>query len=652
MGTHNHSHSHGHCHCNGHGHCHGEGASWWKIGLSATILAGGMIAENLWQDAIGDCRLPIYGAAYILVAYSVLREAIESAMHGDLFGEFMLMSVASIGAFCIGEYPEAVAVMLLYCVGETLQEKAVSRARDNIRSLLAFRPDRAVVINGDKRVIEKPENVKTGDFIEVKPGERVALDGILVTTDTAFNTAALTGESMPRMIETGGEVLAGMIATDSVARLKVTRVAGESAVARILKMVEEASERKAPTELFISRFAHVYTPIVIALAALTVLLPWLWTLISPTYDYVFSEWLHRALVFLVISCPCALVISIPLGYFGGIGAASRRGILFKGGNSLDAVAELNAVVFDKTGTLTTGEFSVQKTDRMGENDLAVVAAIERTSNHPIAKAVVRYADGNAIGSEAVAVEQLKDIPGYGISAVVSGDSWLVGTLRLLRRERIAFPEGLESIPETIVACAKNGRFIGYILLADTMKDDSRHAVKALRDCGIRRITILSGDKQALVDKISDSLGVDSGYGDLLPEGKVEHIERLKSSGAKVAFVGDGINDAPVLALSDVGIAMGAMGADMAVETADVVIQTDRPSKVAEAIAIGRHTRTIVKQNIGFAIGVKMAVMILGLFGIANLWMAVFADTGMALLAVLNAMRVGKPSPAKWLFPNV
>lgn len=628
------SHDHSHSHGNDSG-----GTPWWRIGLSAAMLATGILVSGELTARSGEYLWLWYAAAYLLVASGVLGKAAVGIMRGDFFSEFMLMSVASIGAFVIGEYPEAVAVMLLYRTGEALQEMAVERARGNIRSLLAFRPDKAVVVTDGGKTIKKPEEVETGDFIEVKPGERIPLDGILINSDASFNTAALTGESVPRMIEKGSEVLAGMIATDSIVQLRVTRPAGESAVARILKMVEEASEKKAPTELFISRFAHVYTPIVTGLAVLTVFLPWLWSLVEPSSVYVFSEWLHRALVFLVISCPCALVISIPLGYFGGIGAASRRGILFKGGNGLDAVTELDAVVFDKTGTLTTGEFSVQKTGGLTKDDLLKVAAIEQGSNHPIAKAVVKYAGGICGDMPQAAAEELKDIPGYGLSAVIDGDHWLVGTLRLLQRGNVSFPEELGDVPETIVACAKNGGFIGYILLADTIKDDAREAVRRLKDGGMRQVVILSGDKQALVDKVADTLGVDKGYGDLLPQDKVSHIEELGKAGNKVAFVGDGINDAPVLALSDVGMAMGAMGTDMAVETADIVIQTDQPSKVAEAVAIGKRTRNIVKQNITMSIGVKAVVMVLGVFGMANLWMAVFADSGVALLAVLNATRV-------------
>lgn len=614
-----------------------EERNFLKPGISFALLIAGIIMTHAHVGWFADegLRLAWYMMAFIIVGLGVMKKAYVCAMKGDVFSEFMLMSVASIGAFFIGEYPEGVAVMLFYCIGETLQDMAVDRARDNIKSLMEFRPDHASVVIGGQVETKDPAEVCIGDVIEVRPGERVPLDGTLESGEAAFNTAALTGESMPRMIGSGGEVLAGMIAVDSVVRLKVTRPASESAVARILNMVEEASGRKAPAELFIRKFARIYTPTVIALAALTVLVPWLWSLADGSFAYDFGTWFYRALIFLVISCPCALVISIPLSYFGGIGAASKQGVLFKGGNYLDAVTGLDTIVFDKTGTLTSGKFTVVKVDAARPDELlGTVAAIEAGSNHPIARAITDSAD--AANAD---VTDLKDVPGYGLTATVDGARWLVGTLKLLDREGVTYPKELASVAETIVACAKDGRYAGCILLADTPKADAAQAVDMLRKSGIKHIEILSGDKQALVDKVATELRVDKGYGDLLPEGKVRHIEELKAAGRNVAFVGDGINDAPVLALSDVGIAMGGLGADMAIETADVVIQTDQPSKVATAIRIGRRTRRIVHQNIVFAIGVKLLVMGLGLFGMANLWAAVFADVGVALLAVLNATRV-------------
>lgn len=625
---------------NMHSHEHEEeGMALWQIVMSAVMLVVGMIASakgvNMFENKVFS--LVWYVIAFLPVGLPVMKEAWEAIVDDtDFFSEFMLMSVATIGAFALGEYPEAVAVMLLYSIGEALQDKAVDKARDNIKSLVAFRPDMARIVKGQEYNEVKPEEVKIDDVIEVRPGERVPLDGKLVTAAASMNTAALTGESVPRLLETGKEVMAGMIATDSVIRIAVTRISAESAISRILSMVEEAANRKSPTEAFIHKFAHVYTPVVILLAVLVVVLPWLLSF-ATTYDYVFSEWFKRALVFLVISCPCALVISIPLGYFGGIGAASKRGILFKGSNYLDAIANLDAVVFDKTGTLTTGEFKVQQVVGISDEDMAFVAAVESFSSHPIASAITKYA-----GKDNVTVDDslLKNIPGAGVEY---GDM-LIGTLKLLRDNGVKYDKSLESIPETIVAVAKKGQLIGYILLADTPKKDTATLPQRLRRQGVKIMQILSGDKQALIDKLVASLNKGSetrvtGFGDLLPQDKVSHISALKEQGKKVAFVGDGINDAPVLALSDVGVAMGAMGSDMAVETADVVIQTDEPGKVAEAIAIGKRTRRIVYQNIVFAIGVKLLVMILGVFGVANLWEAVFADSGVALLAVMNSTRI-------------
>ena len=605
--------------------------------VSLVMLAGGMVMSALdagWFTAEW-VRAVWYAVAFLPVGLGVIKEAWECAAKGDVFSEFMLMSVAAVGAFLIGEYPEAVAVMLFYCIGEALQDMAVDRARDNIKAMMEFRPDRASVVVGGKTEVKSPGDVRVGDMIEVRPGERVPLDGRLEGPSAAFDTAALTGESVPRTIESGGEVLAGMVAADSVVRLRVVREAGQSAVARILQMVEEASERKAPAELFIRRFARVYTPSVIGLAAITVVVPYLWSLFDGSFAYDFGTWFYRALIFLVISCPCALVISIPLSYFAGIGAASRRGILFKGGNWLDAMSRVDTVVFDKTGTLTRGRFAVVRVDG-GDKDamLRAVSAMESGGSHPIAKAIVEYA-----GAADATVTNLKNVAGYGLTATVDGHRWVAGTLKLLDREGVAYPQELAAVAETVVACAKDGRYEGCLVLADTLKDDAREAVGGLRSCGVGRVEILSGDRQSLVDKVAAGLHVDRGGGDLLPEGKVRRIEELKREGRTVAFVGDGINDAPVLATADVGVAMGALGADMAVETADVVLQTDSPSKVAESIRISRRTRTIVRQNIVFAIGVKILVMLLGVLGLANMWGAVFADVGVALLAVLNATRI-------------
>lgn len=634
-----HCHNHG-CSCCSDGHEHHEEEeemSWWKPALSLILLIAGIVMSALdvqWFQSTW-VRLVWYAVAWLPTGLGVLREAIEAARDGELFSEFLLMSVASIGAFAIGEFPEAVAVMTLYCIGEALQDRAVSRARGNIQSLIALRPDHAIVVRGDELQTIDPAEVMVGDIVEVKPGGRVPVDGTLMGEPAAFDTAALTGESMPRTIEGGDEVLAGMIATESVVRLTALRTASESAVSRILHMVEEATEHKAPAELFMRRFARIYTPIVVGLALLVVALPWLYSLTAPSFAYNFTEWLHRALIFLVISCPCALVISIPLSYFAGIGAASRRGILFKGSNYLDALARIDTVVFDKTGTLTTGTFAVSEVAGLTDDQVATVAAIEQDSPHPIARAIHEYCRPTS-----AVVSDVKNITGYGLSATIDGETWLVGTPRLLEHEGVDYPDALKAIDCTIVAVAAGGRYLGHLLLKDQVKDDAASAIAALHRQGIDTV-MLSGDKQSLVDEVARRIGVKAAHGDLLPQGKVEHIERLKDK--EVAFVGDGINDAPVLAMSDVGIAMGGLGSDMAIETADVVIQTDQPSRVADAISLGKRTRQIVKQNITLAIGVKVLVMILGVIGAANMWQAVFADVGVALLCVLNSLRLMRPT---------
>lgn len=603
-----------------------EQMPWWNVILSGGMLVIGLLFPYLGLDFVEKPQflLAWYLLAFAFVGLPVMKEAWETALKGDIFSEFMLMTIACIGAFAIGEYPEGVAVMLLYCIGEALQDRAVDRARDNIQELIAFRPTVAKVVVQGKMIEKSPEEVQVGDILEVKAGDRVPLDGKLVSASAAFNTAALTGESLPRTFETGGEVLAGMIAVDAVSHLEVVRPASESAVSRILNMVESAAERKAPTELFIRRFARIYTPIVIGLALLTVVCPYLYGIFDSQYSYVFTDWFRRALVFLVISCPCALVISVPLSYFAGIGLASKHGILFKGSNYLDAITEVDVVAFDKTGTLTTGEFAVQSVVGLDQEALHTVAAMEKSSNHPIAQAILKYCPTEENISS-------QDMAGYGLK----NEEWLVGNLKLLDLEQVSYADALRSIPETVVAVARKGKYMGHIILADTIKEDAK---KAISDLPVRA-EMLSGDRQELVSKVAADLGISHAYGDLLPDGKVLHLQNVKKAGERVAFVGDGINDAPVLALSDVGIAMGGLGSDMAIETADVIIQTDQPSKVACAMRIGRYTRRIVNQNIALALGVKAVVMLLGLLGFANLWMAVFADSGVALLAVLNAARI-------------
>jgi len=632
-------HSHAHCNCSEDSHQHpatDEHSSWWRPALSLAMLAAGIImnaAGTGWFEPRW-VQLAWYAVAFLPVGIGVIVEAVQAARQGDVFSEFLLMSVAALGAFAIGEFPEAVAVMTFYCIGEALQDRAVDRARRNIQSLLAFRPDHATVVDGDSVRTVAPEQVQVGDLIEVKPGERVPVDGTLTGHAAALDTAALTGESVPRTIEAGGEVLAGMIATDSVLRLRATRPASESAVSRILNLVENASERKSSTELFIRRFARVYTPIVVGIAVLLAVVPWAMSLM-PAATVDVAQWVKRALIFLVISCPCALVISIPLSYFAGIGAASRRGILFKGGNYLDALAAVDTVAFDKTGTLTTGQFAVSQVVGLTDAQLDIVAAIERDSSHPIARAIIAHHRGG----DDVTVSGLKNIAGYGLEATApDGTPWLVGTTRLLTQHGVAVPDALTQTAQTLVACAAGGQYVGHLLLSDTPKEDAARAIAALKQRGVHT-TVLSGDKQALVQQVAGTLHADDARGDLLPQDKAAHIQQLQQQGHKVAMVGDGINDAPVLATSDVGIAMGTLGSDMAIETADVVIQTDQPSRVADAIAISQRTRRIAKQNIALALVIKVAVMALGALGVANLWEAVFADVGVALLCVLNSLRL-------------
>lgn len=646
----------GHCSCCAHTHeCAPEKhiekkesifAEYWKVGLSFILLISGIIMNALELPFFreGYFSLIWYVVAYLPVGLPVMKEAWESMKDKDYFSEFTLMFVATLGAFYIGEYPEGVAVMLFYSVGELFQEKAVDKAKRNIGALLDVRPEEAAVVRDERVVIENPQSVKVGETIEIKTGGRVPLDGMMLNEVAAFNTAALTGESVPRSIRMGEEVLAGIIVTDKVIRIKVIRPFDKSALARILELVQNASERKAPAELFIRKFARVYTPIVIGLAVLIVLLPFIYSLITPQFLFTFNDWLYRALVFLVISCPCALVVSIPLGYFGGIGAASRLGILFKGGNYLDAVTKINTVVFDKTGTLTKGTFEVQSCNcesGVSEEELIrMIASVESSSTHPIAKAVVNYAGRRDI--ELSSVTDSKEYAGLGLEAAVNGIQVLAGNGRLLSKFQIEYPPELLFITDTIVVCAIGNKYAGYLLLSDSLKEDARIAIQNLKALGIQNIQILSGDKQSIVSNFAEKLGISEAYGDLLPDGKVKHLEELRQhTENQVAFVGDGMNDAPVLALSNVGIAMGGLGSDAAIETADVVIQTDQTSKVAEAIKVGKLTRRIVWQNISLAFGVKLLVLILGAGGLATLWEAVFADVGVALIAIMNAVRIQK-----------
>lgn len=618
---------------------HGE-EDKWKIYLPAAVsflmLAAGILADNFIKPSFftGIVRFAWYALAYLPVGLPVAKRGILYAFKGDMFTEFMLMFIATAGAFCIGEYPEGVAVMLFYTIGEFFQDAAVNRAKNNIKALLDIRPDTASVLRNGVYQDVHPETVQPGDIIRVKAGERVPLDGKLLSAEGSFNTMALTGESLPQTISKGGTALAGMINQQKTIELSVIRAFSDSSLSRILALVQEAASRKAKTEQFIRRFSRVYTPIVVLLALSIVTLPYLFM-----QDYVFRDWLYKSLIFLVISCPCALVISIPLGYFGGIGAASRNGILFKGSNFLDLIRKVDTVVMDKTGTLTKGVFRVQQVVSANfpeEEWLALTAALTAVSTHPASQAVTAYASK----LEKLPAENTEELSGYGIKGRVNGREVLVGNLKLLEKMGVAADEKLKAMDDTLVAAAIEGQLAGYAVIADELKSDSRDAVEALHAANIRTI-ILSGDKQAVVDRVAGNLGVDTAYGDLLPEDKVRKIEELKAADPNgiTAFVGDGINDAPVLAGSDIGIAMGGLGSDAAIETADVVIQTDQPSKIVKAIAVGKAANRVVWQNISLAFGVKLLVMALGVGGLATLWEAVFADVGVALLAIFNAMRI-------------
>lgn len=622
-------HHHDHEHEHAHDHHHDSTPHMWVImGISIILLVWGLIANPL-----PEYEWAIFVCAYFPIGLPILKAAYGEIRHGDIFNEFTLMIIATIGAFAIGEYPEAIAVLLFYSIGEYFQGRAVGRARRDIKALVNLRPDKAVVVDENgKRTETAPESVQPGAIIEVKAGGRIPLDGTLLTEHADFDTAALTGESMPRSLKTNDEVLAGMIALSHVVRIKVSRPATESALQRILNMVQDAARHKAPAEMFIRRFARVYTPTVIALAAGIALIP---PLISGTG---WSEWLYRALVFLVISCPCALVVSVPLCYFRGIGVASRHGILFKGGNYLDAITRIRQVVFDKTGTLTSGKFGVVRVDThngFSKNEvLGYAAAVERFSTHPIAQAIACHAEALET-AEAAGIEETS---GKGLRGTVNGKEVIAGHPDFLRQLHIEVPARLETEEAyTCVYCAIDGKLAGVIALCDEAKAEAAEAVERLHKLNIDNVCILSGDREPVVKALAQELGVDEYHGALLPEDKARLFSEIKKRNPEghVAFVGDGINDAPVLALSDVGIAMGGGGADAAVETADVVIQTDNPSRVADALLIGRHTRHIVQLNITLAIGVKVIVLIAGALGFTSLWAAVLADTGVALLCVAN-----------------
>ena len=609
--------------------------SHWQLLLAIAILFA-MLALEYGIEYVPPfpLNLIVYLVAYLLAGYNVLYMAWRKAIRADFFNEFFLMSVATIGAFAIGSYSEGVAVMAFYSIGEWFQDSAVERAKRSIKALLDIRPDQVTILRDNGAVTVDPKEVAIGETIQIKSGEKVALDGELSSERASFNTAALTGESKPDTKAKGEKIYAGMINLNTVAEVKVTSLFKDRKLSRILEMVQDATARKSQTQLFISRFAKIYTPIVFALALAVCFVPYFFV-----ETYVFTTWFYRALVFLVISCPCALVVSIPLGYFGGIGLASRNGILFKGSNFLDVMTNINAVVMDKTGSLTEGIFKVQEVVAEGldkEELLQITATLESQSTHPIGVAVVEHVGKDIIKN--VSIADVEEISGHGLKGTIQGKEVLAGNTKLMKKFNIEYPQEIDAIVYTIVVVAIDKIYAGYIIIADKIKEDAKQAISQIHAMGIKTV-MLSGDKTAVVDEVAATLGIDNAYGDLLPEEKVEKVQALKDSGMRIAFVGDGVNDAPVVALADAGIAMGGLGSDATIETADIVIQNDQPSKIVTAIKVGKLTKKIVWQNIIIAMTVKILVLGLGAGGMANLWEAVIADVGVALLAILNAVRI-------------
>lgn len=647
--THEHGHSHGHHHEHEHHHHHehGDGGLRGKLLLIAAtvfLLIAAVIVEHNTSFATWQLLL-VYLVPYLLIGHDTLGEALEGIAKGDMFNEDFLMSVATIGALCIGflpgaetQFPEAVFVMLFFQVGELFEGYAEGRSRESISHLMDIRPDVANVERDGTVESVKPEDVRVGETIVVRPGEKIPLDGIIVEGTTSLNTIALTGESCPREVEEKDEVVSGCINLTGVIRVKTTKTFGESTVSKIIRLVESADENKSRSESFITRFAHVYTPIVVFAALALAFIPPFFS--ADGYATAFSTWLYRALIFLVVSCPCALVISVPLSFFGGIGAASRRGILIKGSGYMDTLANLGTVVFDKTGTLTHGEFAVEAVhpSDFDEHELLHLAAhVEHFTTHPIGAAL-----RNAFPSEAIdgcKIEEVEEIAGRGIRAKVSGRTVCVGNGKMM--EDIGLEAHNCHLAGTIIHVAVDGKYAGHIVINDKIKEDSAEAITSLKRLGVEKTVMLTGDREAVGKDVAERLGLDEYHAELLPADKVAHVERLireKAEGKSLAFVGDGINDAPVLKRADVGIAMGALGSDAAIEAADVVLMDDKPSKISTAIDIARRTIHIARENVVFAIGVKVAVLLLATVGLGNMWMAVFADVGVTVLAVLNAMR--------------
>ncbi|MDR2176480.1 MAG: heavy metal translocating P-type ATPase [Treponema sp.] len=659
------------CRCHEHGAAAGRAESenlrslFLPTGLGLLFFAAALAAQNrgvpgfgvgtgiaAWFTAQGGIfTLGLFAAAYLLTGGKVLLRALKNIRKGEIFDENFLMAIASLGAFCIGEYPEAVAVMIFYRVGEAFQETALRRSRASITALMDIRPDYANLMRGTELVRVDPRNVHPGDRILVKPGEKVPLDGLIAEGRSALDCSALTGESLPRDVEPGDEALSGSINKTGVLTLTVSREFGESTASKILRLVEDAGNKKAPVENFITRFARYYTPAVVGVALLLALVPPLVQAgaygggFAAGFAGAFPSWLHRALVFLVVSCPCALVISVPLSFFGGIGGASRRGILVKGGNYLEALNRAGTVIFDKTGTLTRGIFKVarivSKAPFSADEVLGCAAAAEQFSNHPIALSIRNAAGERGLAVDRIAAASRQEIPGQGVRLSAGGAAILAGNRRLLEEHGVPCP-AVES-PGTVVYVARAGVYAGHLEIGDEPKADAAAAIRRLRAAGIRRILMFTGDNARTAEDTAAALGLDGVYGELLPQDKVAQLEALyaevkgKGAGGEIVFVGDGINDAPVLARSDVGVAMGK-GQDAAIEAADIVLMTDEPSRLADAVAIARKTHRVVVQNIALALALKGVILVLGALGLASMWAAVFGDVGVSCIAILNALR--------------
>lgn len=637
----NHHHAHGHAHNHDHGGLRGKIV---LIAVTAVLLAGAVLVEK-YSNLTTVQLLLVYLIPYLLIGHDTLKEAGEGIVKGDLFNEHFLMSIATVGALCIGflpgaetEFPEAVFVMLFFQVGELFEEYAEGKSRDSISHLMDIRPDTANVERGGEVLSVSPDDVKVGEIIVIRPGEKVPLDGVVIEGNSSLNTLALTGESMPRTLETGDETMSGCINLTGVIRVRTTKSFGESTVSKIIGLIENANERKSRSESFITRFARVYTPIVVIAALLLAVVPPLCS--SSAFIDSFPTWLHRALIFLIVSCPCALVVSVPLTFFGGLGGASRKGILIKGSSYLDVLSKIGTVVFDKTGTLTRGEFAVEAVhpdDFNGKELLHLAAHVEHFSTHPIGEALrAAFPDE---GHDGCTVTDVEEIAGHGIKANVGGRIVYVGNQKMMKRIGVEWKDC--HCIGTIIHVAVDGKYAGHIVINDRIKEDSLQAISSLKSLGVGKTVMLTGDRKEVAADVAGKLGVDVWHAELLPADKVKYVEQLLAenpAGKSLAFVGDGINDAPVLKRADIGIAMGALGSDAAIEAADIVLMDDKPSKIALAIRIARRTILIARENVWFAIGIKVAILLLASIGLSTMWMAVFADVGVTVLAVFNAMR--------------